>query len=85
MVDPSPVLGLKMLSKGASYLTAAVLANAVHGAPAPLSLDRRRAIEEPFAVLDPQNWVNLDNSEHYSSPVTDPAFHVLEMFSNATL
>lgn len=49
-----------MLSKGARYLTAAVLANIANAAPARLSL-ARRAVEEPFAVLDPQIWVNPDS------------------------
>lgn len=51
---------LKMLSKSASYLIAAVLASVVRSAPAPLSLDRR-TIDDPFAVLDQQNWVNPDD------------------------
>jgi hypothetical protein len=65
-----------MLSKGASYLTTAVLANVVvvvvqvvHGAPAPLWSDRR-AIEDPFAVLDPQKWANPDDSKHPKSPMS---------------
>lgn len=62
-----------MWSKGASYLAAAVLATVVRGAPAPLSLDRR-TIEDPFAVLDQQNWVNPDDmtwDDFKSPPGTD--------------
>lgn len=62
-----------MLSKAARYLAAVVLANGAHGAPAPLSLDRR-SIAEPFAVLDPQIWVNPDDmtwDDFISPPGTD--------------
>jgi hypothetical protein len=82
VLDLSPVLGLKMLYKGGNYLAAAVLANVARGAPAPLSFGRR-AIDKPFAVLDPQNWVNPDNVSSFwirSLPLQEQTYSIFSLY-----